>query len=101
MCTDPSASPITAVIFFVSYVLTGSMIIINLFIGVILNSTQEAHKEVSMDTLSQHAHEKNVSLSDELKAMEAQLSGMMQNLHRLADELDDARRAQMIQRKQN
>ncbi len=45
LCTNSSASPIGAAIFFVSFVLFGTMIILNLFIGVIMNGMDEARDE--------------------------------------------------------
>jgi voltage-gated sodium channel len=45
LCTDPSASLFTAPLFFVSFVVMGSMIIINLFIGVMVNSFAESKEE--------------------------------------------------------
>ncbi|NES80066.1 MAG: ion transporter [Moorea sp. SIO2B7] len=40
LCTEPSASPLISAFFFVSFVLFGSMIVINLFIGVMTNSVE-------------------------------------------------------------
>lgn len=42
LCTAPLARPTLAPLFFVSFVLLGTMIVLNLFIGVIMNSMQEA-----------------------------------------------------------
>ncbi|MEM7084630.1 MAG: ion transporter [Bacteroidota bacterium] len=47
LCTNSSASPIGAAIFFVSFVLLGTMIILNLFIGVIMNGMDEARDEAN------------------------------------------------------
>jgi voltage-gated sodium channel len=43
-----SASPIGAALFFVSFVVTGAMIVLNLFVGVMLNGLEEARKEQEM-----------------------------------------------------
>ncbi len=51
LCTNPSASPIGAAVFFVSFVLLGTMIILNLFIGVIMNGMDEAREEAIEDDL--------------------------------------------------
>jgi voltage-gated sodium channel len=45
-----SASPIGAALFFVSFVVTGAMIVLNLFVGVMLNGLEEARKEQEMQT---------------------------------------------------
>jgi voltage-gated sodium channel len=49
----PSARPVLGALFFVSFVFLGTMIMLNLFIGVILNSMQEAQIEEESETLSQ------------------------------------------------
>ena len=45
LCTTPSTSPIVGAFFFVSFVMLGAMIVINLFIGVMTSSLEEAHRE--------------------------------------------------------
>ncbi len=50
LCTNPSASPIGAALFFVSFVLIGTMVIMNLFIGVIMTSMEEAKQETNQET---------------------------------------------------
>ena len=44
----PSASPLGAAIFFVSFVLIGTMIVLNLVIGVIMNSMDESNREMAI-----------------------------------------------------
>jgi len=43
-----SQSPLGAAIFFVSFVLIGTMIVLNLVIGVIMNSMDESNEEISI-----------------------------------------------------
>jgi voltage-gated sodium channel len=45
LCTAPAAKPLSTAIFFVTFVLLGTMIILNLFIGVIMNGMEEARRE--------------------------------------------------------
>jgi voltage-gated sodium channel len=53
LCTAPSASPVAGAAFFVSFVLVGTMIILNLFIGVIMKGMEEAQAEANaLDTES-------------------------------------------------
>jgi voltage-gated sodium channel len=47
LCTKPTAYPLIAALFFVSFVLTGTMVILNLFIGVIMNGMDEAQAEAA------------------------------------------------------
>ena len=42
---DPSAQPVVAAIYFISFIMLGSMIILNLFIGVIMNGMNEVQQE--------------------------------------------------------
>jgi voltage-gated sodium channel len=44
--SDPTAVPWGAAFYFVTFILTGTMITLNLLIGVIINSMQESHKEI-------------------------------------------------------
>jgi voltage-gated sodium channel len=43
-CTQPQASPLVAVIYFVSYILLGTMIFLNLIVGIVVNSIDEVRK---------------------------------------------------------
>ena len=45
LCDSPHAQPLIGALFFVSFVLTGTMIILNLFIGVIMSGMDEAQAE--------------------------------------------------------
>ena len=47
LASTPKAMPITAVIYFVSFVLLGTMIMLNLVIGVIINGMDEAQTELA------------------------------------------------------
>jgi voltage-gated sodium channel len=45
-CLNPKAYPLLGSIYFISFVLLGTMIILNLFIGVIMNSMSEVHDDL-------------------------------------------------------
>ena len=47
LASSPKAMPIVAVLYFVSFVLLGTMIMLNLVIGVIINGMDEAQKELA------------------------------------------------------
>jgi voltage-gated sodium channel len=49
LCTNSSSSPLFGALFFVSFVLLGTMIFLNLFIGVIMNGMDEARTEQADD----------------------------------------------------
>jgi len=50
---EPSASPVGAAIYFISFVVFGTMIMLNLFIGVIINSMNEAQKDILKEQMSE------------------------------------------------
>lgn len=45
LCTASTPAPISATIFFLTFIMVGTMIILNLFIGVIMNGMQELERE--------------------------------------------------------
>jgi voltage-gated sodium channel len=47
MCASPEAQPLASPFYFVTFILFGTMIVLNLFIGVIMNSMQEAAVETA------------------------------------------------------
>ena len=48
-CDNPAANPIGAVIYFITFVMFGTMIVLNLFIGVIMNSMEEVNQEQRLE----------------------------------------------------
>jgi voltage-gated sodium channel len=47
MCTAPSQSPVLAPAFFIIFIIVGTMIILNLFIGVIMKGMEEMQEEMA------------------------------------------------------
>jgi voltage-gated sodium channel len=47
LCTNPSASPIAAPLYYVGFIIFGTMIILNLFIGVIMKGMDEMDEEMA------------------------------------------------------
>lgn len=64
LCTNPSASPVLGALFFVSFVLIGTMIVLNLFIGVIMNGMDEMKAETEIKA---RAEKKNNGDGTDLK----------------------------------
>ncbi len=48
-CDTPHAQPTAALIYFISFVMFGTMIVLNLFIGVIMNSMEEVQREQNLE----------------------------------------------------
>lgn len=78
LCTKPNAQPIFASAFFVSFVLSGTMIILNLFIGVIMNGMDEAQAEA--EELASQGREGRDSLADQIASLNSQLAAMQKTL---------------------
>ncbi|MEZ4225609.1 MAG: ion transporter [Polyangiaceae bacterium] len=84
-CTAPQAYPVVGALYFISFVLIGTMIILNLFIGVIMNGMAEAQKE--SEELEESARflrgEPVDTLHDELERLEKQVSELQATIGRL------------------
>jgi len=78
------APVIKVAIYFVTFIVFGTMIILNLFIGVILNSMSETHAEIERCDRSRG----NTTLDDELGDLERQLKTLQDNVQRLRRERD-------------
>jgi len=87
----PSASPLGAAIFFVSFVLIGTMIVLNLVIGVIMNSMDESNKEMAiqqeMDRRKENPEAVRDGLHDLHNRME-DLSSEIQIIKKMIEEQD-------------
>ena len=88
-CTDSHAFGWVGAMFFVSFVMMGTMIILNLFIGVIMSGMDEAQKE---SEVAQALNDKeNPTVLGELKAIETQLESInttLDNVRELAKRLE-------------
>ena len=81
LASTPKAMPITAVIYFVSFVLLGTMIMLNLVIGVIINGMDEAQTELA--DRSQPA----ARGTDSPTSREAQIHELQQQLQAISKKL--------------
>jgi len=79
-CTDPSAAPVMAALFFVSFVMLGTMIVLNLFIGVIMTGIEHAQTEAE-------SHHHSVASGD-AKIVRAELGELRNDLRQLVSRLD-------------
>lgn len=70
LCVNPKSSPILASMFFVSFVLIGTMVVLNLFIGVIVNGMDETKTEIEMKAKVKRKNEENdTNLENEMKLL--------------------------------
>jgi len=69
---------VPATIYFISFIVLGTMIILNLFIGVVLNGFEEVKQE-----MEEMQHREKPTLAAELKVMTKELDDIKIRLHRL------------------
>ena len=80
------ASPVVGAIYFVSFVLMGTMIMLNLFIGVIIQSMEEAQDEQAADDREKHMAESGeITVADELLLLEKELEALQRRVRTLKD----------------
>ncbi|MGB1123948.1 MAG: ion transporter [Phycisphaeraceae bacterium] len=83
---NSQASPIIGAIYFVSFVLMGTMIMLNLFIGVIIQSMEEAQDEQAADEREKHMAESGeITIADELLLLEKELDALQRRVRTLKD----------------
>ncbi|NEN97407.1 MAG: ion transporter [Moorea sp. SIO3I7] len=97
LCTNPSASPLVGVLFFVSFVMLGAMITINLFVGIITSNIsdsvdefkQEQDKKLEKVIKEQNQFSKVSRLEGQLLAIQEQLKDMHSSLERIRTDISD------------
>jgi voltage-gated sodium channel len=79
-----AALPGAAPFYFVSFILLGTMIMLNLFIGIIMNSMSEMHAEIAERDRARHEAESGgATLEDELERVEQQIAQLQQSVRLL------------------
>ncbi len=77
-------SGIKVAIYFVTFIVFGTMIILNLFIGIIMNSMSEMHAEIEARDRTRHQRELgHATLADEFNKLEQQLDALKEQTVRL------------------
>lgn len=89
---EPQAMPIVAALYFVSFVIFGTMIVLNLFIGVVISSMTEAQTENARAMLEQRGEGED--LGAKLAAMERRMQEMSEQMAamRIAVEREGSRK---------
>lgn len=95
LCTNPSAMPVGAALFFVSFVAIGTMIILNLFIGVVLKSmdeveVEEQEKKDLLEVLRLRSNQDN-SPSNQITHIQETLNCVTMQLDLLKSQVDKAK----------
>jgi voltage-gated sodium channel len=93
--TAPTFTPqaIVAVIYFVSFILFGTMIMLNLFIGVIMKSMNEMQLEAEHELRARHRRDLGqITVTDEIRQLQHQLESIKEALQavsfRISSELE-------------
>lgn len=71
-----SAAPVAAVPYFVSFILLGTMIMLNLFIGIVMNSMAEMHTELDEQKEAARASAERGSVLSDVTALDQQLAAL-------------------------
>lgn len=80
-CTKPQPMPIAGAAYFVSFVLLGTMIILNLFIGVIMNGMDEAKLEQEEERMKERGGK--ADLQDEFFQLQRELGMIQERIKRI------------------
>ncbi|MEM8641748.1 MAG: ion transporter [Cyanobacteria bacterium P01_G01_bin.54] len=94
LCTAPQAQPLLGTLFFVSFVVLGGMVIINLFVGIIVSNTAASVEEINAEKtaeigaalkeqeshLSSQIDDESISIQQRLIAIQQSLSTIQQQL---------------------
>jgi voltage-gated sodium channel len=81
------AAPVVAAIYFISFILLGTMIMLNLFIGIIMNSMAEMHTELAEYDQAKRGVTEQGSLLSDLTALDMQLAIMSSQINELRAKL--------------
>lgn len=71
--TSSSAAPALAALYFVSFILIGTMIVLNLFVGVILNAIEEQQEKVELEHIIRRKELGPMPLEDQIEELALQL----------------------------
>lgn len=92
-----STQPFAAVLFFFSFVLLGTIVILNLVIGVIISSMQEAqHEREQQLMLEQQQAGTALSVADQLRLLENELDQLGQHLSKIRRQISREETAEPI-----
>lgn len=90
----PSAHPFAAPVYFVSFILLGTMIMLNLFIGVIISGMEETNKEEEIKELARIREElKSITVEEEINLIAEDLNKINENLKLLKNRINTTSRS--------
>ncbi|TAE76099.1 MAG: ion transporter [Bacteroidetes bacterium] len=74
LCKNPQPQPVLAALFFVSFIFTGAMIILNMLIGVIINGIEEVKEEQNHKDIIKRKESEHVTIHDEMFLIQQRLA---------------------------
>ncbi len=80
LCTKPEAYAVEAPLFFVSFVAIGVWVVMNMFIGIILNSLEASKKQQADDNLLARKQAKSNTIFDEILFLQTKLDNIKEQL---------------------
>jgi len=86
-----SAAPVAAGVYFVSFITLGTMILLNLFIGIVMNSMSEMHAELDEQKATERTAVEKGSILDDVTALDRQLGLLKSHLDKLRAKLPQPR----------
>ena len=85
LCTHSESMPVLAAFFFVSFMMIGAMIILNLFIGVIMTGMEEASVDVARDRAKELEESGGPTREDRMAALVERLDSIHKEFNELMD----------------
>ncbi|HEX8371987.1 MAG TPA: ion transporter [Chthoniobacterales bacterium] len=82
--------PFAATIYFVSFILLGTMIMLNLFIGIVMNSMAEMHTELDEQKQATRTEAEKGGVLSDITLLDEQLAGMRSQLDALRNKLSQS-----------
>jgi voltage-gated sodium channel len=76
-------APVIAAVYFVSFILLGTMIMLNLFIGIIMNSMEEMHSDLGASKTSHNSAPSETDVLHDLAELDAQVTMLKHHTSRL------------------
>lgn len=99
LCTDPHAQPVVGVLFFVSFVVLGAMIVLNLFVGVIVSNTTESVEELNAEeaakigaAIKDQGEHISWQIDDQTLSIQQQLAMIQKSLTSIQQQFNDINR---------
>lgn len=84
LCTQPAAAPVLGAVFFCSFMMFGAMIVLNLFIGVIMNGMDQAEADLAREELEEAESTGGPTKDQRLEQLAQELSVIQKKIHQIA-----------------